>query len=60
MYKRIKFSVNLKGQNWFILTKIETKLNQKNTTTNWHMALASTRGIIVTWHVDNFFEIKKI
>jgi len=40
---------------------IETKLNKKNnTTTNWHVALALTRGTIVTWHVNNFFEIKKI
>ena len=35
-----------------------TKKN--NTTKNWHVALALTHGTIVTWHVDTFFEIKKI
>jgi len=28
--KDIKFSDNLKGKNWFILTKSETKLNKNN------------------------------
>jgi len=38
------------GLNW---------IKRNNATTNWHVALALTRGTIVTWHVDIFFEIKK-
>jgi len=49
------------GLNWTKITNIGTKLNQKNnTTTNWHVALALTRGTIVTWHTWTNFWNKKI
>jgi len=49
------------GLNWTKIKNIGTKLNKKNnTTTNWHVTLALTRGTIVTWHVDHFLKLKKL
>jgi len=39
---------------------IGTELNKNNEYRDWHETLALTRGTIMTCHVYNFFEMKKI